>query len=436
MTLQYRLRWLSLHGVPRVVLRVQSRRGDIFARMMGPEGIADPHPYLEQIRAQGTLVKTPLPWVTCDHALARAILRDNRFGVRSSARIEIPELLQKLASRVPPPANPADPPAMLRLNPPEHTTMRRPVVSAFTPRAVNKLRDRVETVTEELLDALPAGESVDLVEAFASRVPIAIIFEMLGMPREDQEKFLHWGEAMTPMLDVGISWRTYDRAMRAAQELNDYLDRHIERLRREPGDDVLSNMIKGGDLDHYALKANTSIIIGAGFETTANLISHAVTLLLTHREQLDRLNAEPELWPNAVDEVLRYEPPVFITARSALTDLELAGVPLPQGAMVMLSLAGANRDPAVFSNPHRFDVARPNANEHLAFSSGVHACFGANLARMEAGHALRALFARFPDMRSAAPPRLRSQLTFRGYEHVPVELGRSVGATPSASIEN
>ncbi|MRH88376.1 cytochrome P450 [Nocardia sp. SYP-A9097] len=433
MTLQYWLRWLSLQGVPRVVLRVQSRRGDTFARMLGPEGIADPHPYLEKLRAQGTLVKTPLPWVTCDHAVVRTVLRDNRFGVRSSARIEIPELLQKFANRVPPPANPADPPAMLRMNPPEHTAMRRPVVSAFTPRAIQKLRNRVETVTEELLDAMPANGSVDMVEAFASRVPIAIIFEMLGLPPEDQEKFLFWGEEMTPMLDVGISWRAYDRAMRAAQQLNDYLDGHIERLRRAPGEDILSAMITGGDLDHYALKANTSIIIGAGFETTANLIGHAVTLLLSHPEQLDRLRAEPELWPNAVEEVLRYEPPVFITARSALTDLELEGIQLPQGAMIMLSLAGANRDPAVFDDPHRFDVARPNANQHLAFSSGVHACFGANLARMEAGHALRALFERFPDMRSAAPPRLRRQLTFRGYEHMPVQLGRSAHATRSAA---
>ncbi|OLE26878.1 MAG: cytochrome [Catenulispora sp. 13_1_20CM_3_70_7] len=431
MTPQYWLRWFSLHGVPRLVLRVQSRRGDTFARMMGPEGIADPHPYIERMRAQGKLVKTPLPWVTCDHALVRAILRDDRFGVRSSARIEIPKILQKFANRVPPPANPADPPAMLRMNPPEHSAMRKPVVSAFTPRAVKKLRDRVETITEELLDAMPSGGSIDLVESFASRVPIAIIFEMLGMPREDQERFLAWGEDMTPMLDVGISRRTYGRAMRSAQSLNDYLDLHIERLRREPGEDVLSNMVRSGDLDHYALKANASILIGAGFETTANLIGHTVSLLLGHPEQLDRLREEPDLWPNAVEEALRYEPPVFITARSALADLDLEGVHLPQGSMVMLSLAGANRDPAVFTDPQRFDVARPNAGEHLSFSNGVHACFGASLARMEATHAVRSLFERFPDMRPAAPPRLRQQLTFRGYSRVPVHLGRSAHVTAS-----
>ncbi|RJO70686.1 cytochrome P450 [Nocardia panacis] len=431
MTIQYWLRWLSLHGVPRAVLRYHSSRGDTFARMLSPKGIVDPHPYIERIRAQGKLVKTPLPWVTCDYAVAKAILRDNRFGVRSSARIEIPKVLQRFANRVPPPANPADPPAMLRMNPPEHATMRRPVVSAFTPRAIKKLRDRVESVTEELLAALPSSGTVDLVETFASRVPIAIIFEMLGMPREDEAKFLAWGEDMTPMLDVGVSWSTYDRAIKAATELNDYLDVHIERLRRDPGEDVLSTMITGGELDQYALKANTSIIIGAGFETTANLIAHAVSLLLGHPDQWDRLRAEPELWPNAVEEVLRYEPPVFITARSALTDVELEGVPLPQGSMVMLSLGGANRDPAVFTDPQRFDIARPNAGEHLAFSNGVHACFGANLARMESTHALRALFERFPDMRAAAPPRLRQQLTFRGNAKVPVELGRSVRSTPS-----
>ncbi len=407
-------------------------RGDNFAKMVGPEGIEDPHRFIEQIRAQGKLVKTPLPWATADYALVRMMLRDNRFGVRSSARIEIPKVLQKFANRVPPPANPADPPAMLRLNPPEHTKMRKPVVSAFTPRAVKKLRDRVETVTEELLDAMPTDGSVDLVESFATRVPIAIIFEMLGMPREDQEQFLIWGEHMTPMLDIGIPWRTYNRGMRAAQELNDYLDRHIERLRREPGEDVLSNMIASGELDDYALKANTSIIIGAGFETTANLISHAIHLLLSNPDQIDRLRAEPELWPNAVEEALRCEPPVFLTARVPLTDVELEGIPLPQGTMIMLSVAGANRDPGVFPDPHRFDVARSNANEHLSFSSGVHACFGANLARMEAGYALRALFERFPKMRAAAPPQLRPQLTFRGYAHVPAELGPSARPSHSA----
>ncbi|WP_306361345.1 cytochrome P450 [Nocardia sp. CC227C] len=433
MTLQYWLRWLSLQGVPRLVLRVQTMRGDTFAKMMGPQGISDPHPFIEHIRAQGKLVKTPLPWATCDYELSRMILRDSRFGVRSSARIKIPAVLQKFANRVPPPANPADPPAMLRLNPPEHAKMRKPVVSAFTPRAVGRLRDRVETVTAELLDALPSGGSVDLVETFASRVPIAIIFEILGMPDEDQDKFLFWGEEMTPMLDVGISWPRYHRAMRAAQQLNDYLDQHIDRLRREPGEDILSTMIGSGELDQYALKANASIIIGAGFETTANLIASAITLLLRHPDQLDRLRAEPELWPNAVEEVLRYEPPVFITARQALTDVELEGVQLHTGDMIMLSLAGANRDPEVFADPQRFDITRPNAKEHLAFSSGVHSCFGANLARMEAAYALRALFERFPDMQAAAPPRLRPQLTFRGYGNVPVRLGRRASSTRSAA---
>ncbi|MFI9510318.1 cytochrome P450 [Nocardia sp. NPDC052566] len=422
---QYWFRWVSIQGAPRAVLRRKARRGDVFAQLMGgPQGIADPYSLIERMRPRGPLVRNSLSWATCDYELTRAILRDSRFGVRSHERVNVPKVLKKVASRLTPPANPVDPPAMLAMNPPEHTMMRRPVTSAFTPKAVGRLRDRVETVTEELLAAMPSGGSVDMVEAFASRVPLAIIFEILGFPDRDQEMFRAWGVEMTPLLDIGISWRSFSRAMDAAQKLNDYLDRHIEHLHREPGEDVLSNLIKGGELDDHSIKANASLIIGAGFETTANLISNATAQLLSHPEQLDRLRAEPELWPNAIEEALRIDPSVQTTARTAQDDLELAGFQLNKGDLIVLSLAGANRDPAIFTDPNRFDVARSNAKDHLAFSSGIHVCFGANLARMEAGYALRALFDRFPDMQLAAPPERRPLYTFRGYARMPVQLGR------------
>ncbi|MFF0528848.1 cytochrome P450 [Nocardia amikacinitolerans] len=422
---QYWFRWLSQQGTPRLVLRTQARRGDPFARLMGaPDGIADPYPLIEELRGRGRIVRTSLSWATFDHELCRAVLRDPRFGVRTPESFDIPKPLRLLAGRTPMPPNPVDPPSMLVIDPPEHTAMRKPVASAFTPRAIARLRDRVETVTEELLDALPSGGSADLIASFASQVPIAIISEMLGFPYADRDRFLNWGDQLTPLLDVGISWRAHHRAMRAMEVMNDYFDGHIARLRREPGDDILSTLVTAGELDDYALKATASLLMGAGFETTVNLIGNGVVQLLSHPDQLARLRDEPELWPNAIEEVLRIDSPVQTTARTALSDLELDGKQLRKGHTLVLSLAGANRDPKIFPDPTRFDVARPNAKDHLSFSNGVHVCLGASLARMEGVYALRALFERFPDLSLDGEPRRRSLFTLHGYERMPVRLGR------------
>ncbi|WP_159847280.1 cytochrome P450 [Nocardia sp. CY41] len=425
----YWFRWVSVQGAPRLVLRLQARRGDPFAELMGgPAGFDDPYPLIEQLRGQGRLLRTSIAWATFDHELCRAILRDSRFGVRTTESFNIPKPLQKLAERFPLPPNPVEPPSMLVIDPPQHTAMRKPVASAFTPRAIRRLSDRVETVTGELLDALPAHGSADLIRSFAAQVPIAIISEMLGFPDEDKARFLHWGDQMTPLLDVGIPWRAYRDALRAMEVMDDYLDRHIERLRREPGEDILSALVTAGELDSYALKATASLLMGAGFETTVNLIGNGVAQLLAHPAQLERLRAEPELWPNAVEEILRFDSPVQTTARTALTDVEIDGITVREGNTVVLSLAGANRDPEVFADPGRFDVGRDNAKEHLSFSSGVHVCLGASLARMEGVYALRALFERFPGLHPDGSPKRRALFTLHGYERLPVRLGQPAQA--------
>ncbi|WP_194815207.1 cytochrome P450 [Nocardia sp. XZ_19_385] len=430
---QYWFRWFSVQGLPRLVLRTQARRGQPFAQLMGgPQGFTDPYPLIEQLRGQGRLVRTPIAWASADHELIRAILRDPRFGVRANQSFDLPAPLQRFVERYPLPPNPVEPPSMLVIDPPDHTKMRRPVAAAFTPRAIRRLRERVETVTEELLEELPSGGSADLIAAFAAQVPIAIISEMLGFPREDKGMFLAWGDAATPLLDIGISRKAHRTALDAMEVMNDYLDGHIERLRREPGEDILSSLVTAGELDTYGLKATASLLMGAGFETTVNLIGNGVVQLLSHPDQLARLRAEPELWPNAVEEVLRIDAPVQTTARSALEDVEIAGIRLRKGNTVVVSLAGANRDPGVFEDPTRFDVGRENAKDHLTFSSGVHVCLGASLARMEATYALRALFDRFPDLQLAGPPQRRKLFTLHGYEQLPVRLGTRAH-TPATS---
>ena len=426
---QYWFRWLVVQGTPRLLLKTYARRGETLAQLMSsPAAVEDPVPLLESLRDRGRLVRSPFGWATVDHELVRTILRDTSFGV---AAVEgfIPPALRPLTDLAELPPNPVQPPSMLVIDPPDHTRMRKPVASAFTPRAIGRLRDRVESVTEELLDALPSGGSADLVADFASQVPIAIISEMLGFPDADRRRFLAWGDAASPLLDIGLSWRTSRTAAASILEMDGYLDEHIARLRREPGEDILSGLVSSGDLDDRELKASATLLMGAGFETTVNLISNGVVQLVNHPDQRELLRADPDLWPNAIEEILRFDAPVQTTGRIAGRDVDLGGTTVRSGSTVVLMLAGANRDPKVFTDPHRFDVTRANARDHLTFSSGIHACLGASLARMEGLHALRALFDRFPNLTLAGTPERRPLFTLHGYRRLPVLLGQRAPQT-------
>ncbi|WP_194827137.1 cytochrome P450 [Nocardia sp. XZ_19_231] len=424
MIAKYWVRWSAEHGAPRAVLRWQARRGDPFAILLsGRRGLHDPYPLIDEVRGSGGVIRTPLSLAAFDHKQVRAILRDPRFGVRPALGNDLPAPWRKLAERVAVLPNPVEPPSMLVINPPEHTRMRKPVASAFTPRAIARLRDRVEVVTAELLDAMPANGSVDLITDFAAKVPIAIIAEMLGFPPPDRDRFLEWGDKVTPLLDIGTSWRSYRAAMSAIEDMDEYLADHIATLRRAPGEDILSTLVRSGDLSLAELQAGASLLMGAGFETTVNLIGNAVAALSAHPDQLALAQDDPDRWPDVVEETLRFDPPVQTTARQALEDVEVEGYLVRAETTVILSLAGANRDPAVFPDPHRFDIDRPNLKEHVAFSSGIHACLGASLARMEAVHALRALYTRYPNLRLRGEPVRRNLFTLHGFEHMPVDLG-------------
>ncbi|MEV6336225.1 cytochrome P450 [Nocardia vinacea] len=423
----YVYRWVNNHGLIRLFKKILLRRGDPFARLIGSaEGIENPYALIEEMRGEGGLRRALPAWITFDHDMVREILRDNRFGVGIPTVLDMPTPVLHALERRPLPPNPMDPPSMLVIDQPEHTRMRKPVNAAFTPRAVARLRDRIETVTDELLAELPDDGPTDLVARYAAQVPIAIISEMLGFPDCDREMFLRWGDDISPLLDLGISWRTHQQAMESSERVHRYLVEHVERLRAEPGDDILSSLVTAGDLSTYELCASATLLMAAGFETTVNLIGKGIIWLLRHPDQLDRLRAEPELWPNAVEEILRIDPPVQVTARTTRTGLEIGGIRLRKGSTVVLSLAGANRDPAVFTDPARFDITRDNAKNHLSFSNGSHVCLGAGLARLEAAHALRALFEAFPDLRLTDPPTRRSLFTLHGYEHLPAHTGPRV----------
>jgi len=263
------------------------------------------------------------------------------------------------------------------------------------------------------------------VPAYAAQLPVLVISELLGVPADRRVDFLRWGAAAAATLDPGLPYRRYVRAERAIRQMHAFLAEHFDRLRRDPGEDLVSQLVgwSGEDaLSERELHATVMLLLGAGFETTVNLLGNAVVLLDAHPEQWRALRADPACWPAAVEEVLRLDSPVQLTGRTALQDVALAGRDVVAGTRITLLLGAANRDPDVFPDPAVFDVTRANARDHLAFSSGIHYCLGAGLARLEAVVGLRTLSERFPRLRVAGEPRRRDLQTLRGFKHLPVTL--------------
>lgn len=419
-------RWVAMHGVPRAFFTFRARAGDPLARLLGNHGRSnDPYPLMEAIRERGQLVRTPFVWVSVDHGVCREILRDKRFGVTAPSEMELPRPLRALISRTDPRvANPVEPPAMVIVNPPDHTRYRQLVAHSFTPRAIDTLSTRVTEVTGQLIDRLASNPHPDLIADFAAQLPVAIIGEILDLPADTHPRMLEWGHSGAPLLDVGIGWNTYRRAIDGLRGADHELRERFNELRAgEPGDNPFSRLAADGSLTDREFSANAALLIGAGFETTVNLIGNGIVVLLQHPEQLAQLRDDPELWPAAVEEILRIDSPVQMTARTAHCDVEIAGHHIAAGDMVALLLGGANRDPHVFTNPNSFDINRTNARDHLAFASGVHACLGAALARIEGATALRALFEAFPDLHLTAAPQRRGLVNLRGYSGLQAQLG-------------
>ncbi len=419
-------RWGAMHGVPRAYFAVQAWRGDPLARLLrtGVSG-DDRYSLMEEIRARGPVVRSPFVWASVDHAVCREVLRDKRFGVTAPSEMELPRPLRALISKTDPRvANPVEPPAMVVVNAPDHTRYRQLVAQSFTPRAIDTLDTRVAEVTMDLIERIAAMPHPDLIADFATQLPVAIIAEILGLPADSYPRMLEWGRCGAPLLDVGIDWPTYRDAIDGLHGADDYLLEHFHKLRiAQPDDNPFSRMAADGSLTDRELTANAALIVGAGFETTVNLIGNGIVKLLQHPEQLARLHDNPDLWPSAVEEILRLASPVQMTARTPECDVEIAGAHIAAGDMVTLLLGGANRDPQVFTDPATFDITRANARDHLAFASGVHACLGAALARIEGATALRALFEAFPELRLTAPPQQRGLINLHGYARLPAQLG-------------
>ena len=430
------IRWGVRHGFIRRALGKRLRDGDITARLMLDAGfVADPFPPYATIRAQGRLVDNGIVLNTAHHDLATAILRSPDFGVVGGPSGRAPAALRyAVAAGGRGPLGPVEPPSMLSTDPPDHTRYRKLVTRAFSAKAVAALRSRTEEIAADLLDGMATkGSAADVIEHYASLLPATVIAEMLGAPVEMRHQFLHWGEGAALSLDAGLTYSQFRRSERDLDALQEWMRGHFAHLRRHPGDNILSALVHAHDdgerLTEDELTSIAMLLLAAGFETTVNLIGNGVGLLTAHPDQLALLRAEPQGWPRAVDEVLRVDSPVQRTGRIAHRDTEVAGERVRAGQAVVVMLGGANRDPAVFADPDRFDVTRPNAGDHLSFSSGAHFCLGAALARMEGEVGLRALFDRFPDLALAGPPRRRTTRVLRGYATMPVHLSpATVGA--------
>jgi cytochrome P450 len=430
--LKQRLHWLALHGFVRGGASIGARRGDLQARLIAdPTVKADPVPFYEEVRARGPLARSRIGYITADHAIGHELLRSDDFRVLSIGS-NLPAPLRWLERRARDELlHPLRPPSLLAVEPPDHTRYRKTVSSVFTTRAVAALRDGVEQTAVTLLDQLSHEPGVvDIVDRYCAQLPVAIISDILGVPDADRRRILEFGELAAPSLDFGLTWPQYRRVQHGIAGFNFWLAEHLQQLRRNPGDDLMSQLIQKAEsgsketyLDESELRAVAGLVLAAGFETTVNLLGNGIRVLLDTPEQLHTLSQRPELWPNAVEEILRLESPVQLTARLALNDTEVAGTSIKQGELVVVYVAAANRDPAVFADPNRFDIERDNAGKHLAFSGGRHFCLGAALARAEGEVGLRAFFDRFPDVRSAGAGSRRDTRVLHGWSTLPVALG-------------
>lgn len=370
------------------------------------EARANPQPLYAQMRredpvhrAVGSNPNNPV-WVLTRYDDCISFLRDARFGKEFHKKLP-----RQLAERWWPEPSPDDPWTiinrhLLEIDPPDHTRLRALVHKAFTPRMVESLRPRIHAIADDLLQAMGDHGETDLIAAFAFPLPITVIAEMLGIPPADREQFRRWTKILLFSADG-------EENQAALMEFGMYMNQMIDDRQAHPREDIITALVQaeeGGDkLNRMELLSMLFLLLVAGHETTVNLIGNGTLALLQHPDQLEKLRRDPALIKSAVEEMLRYNGPVDMTTnRWAFEDVEIGGVTIPQGDMVWASLLAANRDPAHFAEPDRFNITR-DPNRHIAFGNGIHYCVGAPLARMEGTIALNALVQRLPQLELAAP---------------------------------
>jgi cytochrome P450 len=413
----------------------------LFLETIGtPEGRRDPYARYKALRDAAPVYHSGLSFFVCTrYEECQLALRDPRLGKEEADRAErvrarfghleiFPRIVELTSDRR----------SMLFLNPPDHTRLRRLVSKAFTPRTIERLRPHIVELVDDLLDRIPTGEIVEVMEALAYRLPVAVISKMLGVPSSDWPRFREVVGRATILLEPVIADDEIEPAFEAQMELEEYFAELVAIRRRDPLDDLLSELIaveEGSDkLSELELISTAILLFGAGFETTTNLIGNGLLALLQNPDQLAQLRedcaseaagaAEPgTAIRSAVEELLRYDSPVQFDGRHSFEAIELGGVAVPAGAEVITVLGAANRDPARFSEPDRLDLRR-DEGPPMSFASGIHFCLGAALARAEGQVVFDRLLSRFSEIELATDtPVFRNRITLRGLAELPVVLG-------------
>ena len=390
---------------------------------LAPGFVDDPYPTYRRLREKDPYHRSPL---TGSLVLSRyddvdEVLRDfRRFSNDDRNNSGGPRRRRDDATR-----------SMLGLDPPDHTRLRGLVSRAFTPRQVAGMEDRVRRTAEALLDEVEGEREFDLMANLAALLPTVVIAEMIGVPAEDREQFKVWSDLIARTLEPNLTPRENEQAEEASHALGDYFSRIIEQRRDDPRDDLVSRLIEaeedGDQLTPDEMQATLQLLLVAGNETTTNLIGNGMLALLRHPEQLQLLREQPELMPNAIEELLRYDSPVQVDGRTALEDVEIGGRVARKGSGVTLLIGGANRDPEEFERPEELDVTREDAG-NISFGRGIHHCLGAPLARLEGKVAFEVLLERFDDIQlGAARPRYKQNIVLRGLEALPIEVSRRAG---------
>jgi P450-derived glycosyltransferase activator len=413
-----------------------ARRGDLLSQAWQPSGILDPYPIYAKLRAAGPFTYSRAGvWVAADHHVAHQVLRDRRFGVREKDAPYPPEATSTVrGSRDL--VTDADVLSFLELDPPHHTRLRRLVTPAFGPKMIASYRDGIERAAHALLDEAVARGEFDLIADFASPLPIRVISDLLGVSGVDVKRFAHYGNIVAASLDGVTSLRQARELRSTTADLDALFTKLLERRADLPAESVLHRLADTADADHAddtgdtgeakltttELLATCRLLLVAGFETTVNLVGNGMLALLAHPEQWQLVRDQPDLAPRVVEEVLRYDPPVQATSRTAHEEIEVAGHTVRPGQLVVVLLASAGRDTDVHDDPDRFDITRDHAAEHLAFSGGIHYCIGAPLARLEGEIAFRTLAERLPELAQAGPVHRRTSFTIRGLARFPMRL--------------
>jgi cytochrome P450 len=400
--------------------------------LLTPAALANPYPVYDRLRTDDPVHWDDQfrAWLLTRYADAKSILYDSRAstqlghqnefdGVPADLQEKVAEIYDFLALWV------------AAMDPPEHRRMRQLLNAGFKPRLVENLRPRIQAIADDLLDAVGDANQMEFMSDFAYPLPAMVIAEMLGMPASDRMLLRGWSKKLLGIILFGQRGEptVIEEVHQSIQEMYAYLRVLITERQRAPQDDLLSNLLAakehGTVLSEKELISTCVLLLFAGHETTMNLLGNGLLAFFEHPDQYELIGADHSLIPAAIEEILRYRGPVQLAPRTAKEDIEIGGKHIRAGEVMMACLGAANHDPAQFSEPHKFDIRRPNVGTQLAFGHGIHFCLGAPLARLEAQVAFPTLLRRLPGLRGVVEEATwRETLSVRGLSKLPITFDR------------